>query len=168
MGQSNYAQRAIMDKTATPARAVLAWLLTDDGPALEAGARTLARGVAVTAAAAVVATAATYRAGARFNAALLAASDAFAADPAAAALDLVALLLALLVTAWHRVTAPAPAVAPAVVPAPVLSPIGARAAALAALKVAELRSLARVEGHPRSTYRTARRSELLAILAGVA
>jgi hypothetical protein len=166
MGQSNYAQRAIMDKTATPARAVLAWLLTDHGPALEAGTRTAARGVAFVAAAAVVATAATYRAGARFNAALVAASDAFAADPAAAALDLLALLLAVVVTAWHRVTAPAPAVVPA--PAPALSPIGARAAALAALKVAELRSLARVEGHPRSTYRTARRSELLAILAGVA
>lgn len=159
-----------MNKTATPARAVLAWLLTDHSPAIEAGTRTAARGVAFVAAAAVVATAATYRAGARANAALVAASDAFAADPAAAALDLAALLLAVVVTAWHRVTAPAPAMAPAVVlaPAPVVSAIGARAAALAALKVADLRSLARVEGHPRSTYRTARRSELLAILAGVA
>jgi hypothetical protein len=156
-----------MDKTASHARAVLAWLLTDHGPQLDAGARTVARGVAFTAAAAVVATVATYRAGARAKAALVGASEAFAADPAAAALDLAALLLAVVVTAWERFTAPAPAPAVVTAPAPVVPDIKARAAALAALNVANLRALARVEGCPRSVYRTARRSELLEILAAI-
>jgi hypothetical protein len=165
MGRSNCKEFPIMDKTANPARAVLAWLLTDHGPQLDAGARTVARGLAFTAAAAVVATVTTYRAGARTKAALVGASEAFAADPAAAALDLAALLLAVVVTAWERFTAPAPAVVTA--PAPVVPDIKARAAALAALNVANLRALARVEGCPRSVYRTARRSELLKILAAI-
>ena len=162
-----------MNKTNKQARAVLAWFRADHGPQLEASARRAGRAVAVVAAAAVVATVATYRAGALAKAALVAASQRLAdaaADPATAAAELAALVAALVAVAYQWATAelqtaPKPAAAPmvAAVP-PAVDLLGHRAAQLAALNVANLRSVARSAGVPRSVYRTARRAELLTLL----
>ena len=162
-----------MNKTKNQTRAVLAWFRADHGPQLDASARRAGRAVAVVAAAAVVATVTAYRAGAAAKAALVTASERLAdaaADPATAAADLAALVAALVAVAYQWATAelqaaPEPAAVPmvAAVP-PAVDLLGHRAAQLAALNVANLRSVARSAGVPRSVYRTARRAELLALL----